>query len=126
MPEIPLQFPWQVAEGGYRWVESHPIREPEQVRRPFLTHGRPIGAGGFRVMQYLPLSAFSGLFRVFADTEPNHDGIKAFADRFGPLGGDLVNPILLHDQPTRPRRHWSGTSSAGSCRSVPPPSWCRS
>jgi hypothetical protein len=99
MPDIPLQFPWRVAEGGYRWVESHPIREPDQVRRPFLTHGRPIGAGGFRVRQYLPLSAFSGLFRVFADTEPNHDGIKAFADRFGPLGGDIAEQIPLYDQP---------------------------
>jgi transposase-like protein len=99
MPDIPLQFPWQVAEGGYRWVESHAIGDPDRVRRPFLTDGRPIGAGGFRVMQYLPLSAFSGLFRVFADTEPNHNGIKAFADRFGPLGDDIAQPISLNDQP---------------------------
>lgn len=101
MPDIPLQFPWQVAEGGYRWVESHPqpTTDRRQGRRPFLTHGRPIGAGGFRVMQYLPLSAFSGLFRVFADTEPDRDGIKAFADRFGPLGPDIAKQIPLYDQP---------------------------
>jgi hypothetical protein len=100
MPDIPLQFRWQVAEDGYRWLESHPVGGSDQMRDPFLTHGRPIGAGGFRLMRYQPLAAFSGLFRVFADTEPNHDGIKAFADRFGPLGGDLINPILLHDQPS--------------------------
>ena len=49
--------------------------------------------------EYQPLVAFSGLFRVFADTEPSHDGIKAFADRFGPLGGDIAKPIPLNDQP---------------------------
>jgi hypothetical protein len=87
MPDIPLQFPWRVAEGGYRWVESHPIREPDQVRCPFLTHGRPIGAGGF-----------SGLFRVFADIAPAPEAITAFADRFGPLGGNLAKQIPLYDQ----------------------------
>jgi hypothetical protein len=100
MPDIPLQFPWEVAESGYRWIDSGPITESGQARRPFLTHGRPIGGGGFRAMPYLPLSAFSGLFRVFADTEPNHNGIKAFADRFGPLGPDIEKPIPLHDQPS--------------------------
>jgi hypothetical protein len=50
-------------------------------------------------MQYLPLAAFPGLFRVFADTEPGRDGIKAFADRFGPLGRDIAKQIPLYDQP---------------------------
>jgi len=99
MPDIPLQFRWKVAEDGYRWLESHPVDESEQMRHAFLTHGRPIGAGGFRVMQYQPLAAFSGLFRGFADTEPSRDGIKAFADRFGPLGGDIEKQIPLYDQP---------------------------
>src|SRR5688572_23692689 len=68
MPDIPLQFRWQIAEDGYRWLESHPINASEQNRDLFLAHGRPMGAGGFRVMRYHPLAAFSGLFRVFADT----------------------------------------------------------
>ncbi|MCD6072886.1 MAG: hypothetical protein K0S42_3402 [Microvirga sp.] len=101
MPDIPLQFPWRVAEGGYRWVDAHPMSESRQERRPFLTDGRPIGAGSFRVLQYQPLGAFSGLFRVFADTESSRDGIKAFADRFGPLGGDIAASIPLYDQPHR-------------------------
>jgi hypothetical protein len=99
MPDIPLQFLWRVAEGGYRWLDSRPGFEPHQKRQPFLTDGRPIGSGGLRMMQYLPLAAFPGLFRVFADTEHSHDGIKAFADRFGPLGGDLAKQIPLYDQP---------------------------
>jgi transposase-like protein len=99
MPDIPLQFRWQVAEDGYRWLESHAVDGSDQTRQPFLTHGRPIGTGGWRLMQYLPLAAFPGLFRVFADTEPSGEGIKAFADRFGPLGHNIEKPIPLYDQP---------------------------
>jgi hypothetical protein len=99
MPEIPLQFGWRVAQGGYHWVDSHPVFEHNEQRQPFLTDGRPIGAAGHRVRQYLPLTEFPGLFRVFAETEPNQDGIKAFADRFGPLGGDIAKQIPLYGQP---------------------------
>jgi hypothetical protein len=99
MPDIPLQFPWQVARGGYNWVDSCPIGASGQDRRFLLTDGLPIGAGGLRVMQYQPLAAFPGLFRVFADNKPDRDGIKAFADRFGPLGGDLAQQIPLYDHP---------------------------
>jgi hypothetical protein len=98
MPDIPLQFPWQVAEGGYSWADSRPIGEG-QDRGSFLTDNRAIAAAGFRVLQYQPLAAFPGLFRVFADTEPSREGVKAFADRFGPLGGDLAEQIPLYDQP---------------------------
>jgi hypothetical protein len=98
MPDIPLQFRWHVAEDGYRWLESHAVDGSDQMRQPFLTHGRSIGAGGFRLMKYQPLAAFSGLFRVFADTEPSRDAIKAFADRFGPLGPDIAKQIPLYDQ----------------------------
>jgi hypothetical protein len=99
MPDLPLQFPWQVAEGGYGWVDSDPAFKPYQQHQPYLTDGRPVGTGGWRVMRYLPLAAFPGLFRVFADTAPGRDGIKAFADRFGPLGGDVAKQIPLYDQP---------------------------
>jgi transposase-like protein len=99
MPDIPLQFPWQVAEGGYRWVDSRPAFEPQREGQPFLTDGRPIGTGGLRMMRYLPLAAFPGLFRVFADTEPSRDDIKAFADRFGPLGRNIAEQIPLDDEP---------------------------
>jgi hypothetical protein len=96
MPVIPLQFRWSLAEGGYRWVDAHPSCE-HQVAQPFLTDGRPTGAGSFRTWPIQPLSS-SGLFRVFADTEPSRDGIKSFADRFGPLGPDIARQIPLTDQ----------------------------
>ena len=100
MPEVPLQFPWRVDEDGYGWIDSFPVTEGDGRRRPFLTDGRPIATGGFRVMQYQPLSAFTGLFRMFADTEPDQDGIEAFADRFGRLGGDIACTIPLFDKPS--------------------------
>jgi hypothetical protein len=99
MPDVPLQFRWRVAEDGYHWVDPDPVVEPEQHFQPFLTDGRPIGAAGYRVLQYLPLAEFPGLFRVFGETAPSHEGIKTFADRFGALGGDIAKQIPLPDQP---------------------------
>jgi hypothetical protein len=101
MPEIPLQFRWRVAQSGYRWLESNLISQSRQAREPFLTDGHPVGAGGFRVRPYHPLAMFPGLFRMFADTESSCDGIQAFADRFGSLGGDIAGSIPLYDQPRR-------------------------
>jgi hypothetical protein len=98
MPDIPLQFLWRVADGGYRWLDTRPGFEPHQPRQQFLTDGRSIGAEGFRVLQYQPLASFPGLFRVFTDSDPSPDGIKTFADRFGPLGADIATPIPLSDQ----------------------------
>jgi hypothetical protein len=98
MPDIPLQFPWQVAEGGYRWLETRPSLQPDTKRQRFLTDGRPTGAAGWRLQQYLPLSEFPGLFRKFADTEPSYEGVRTFADRFGMLGADISQRIALPDQ----------------------------
>jgi hypothetical protein len=99
MPDILLQFPCRVAKSGYTWVATHPAFGSDQRPASFLTDGRPIGAAGLRSMEYQPLAAFPGLFRVFADTEPSQAGIKAFADRFGPLGGNIERQIPLSDQP---------------------------
>ena len=99
MPDIPLQFRWQVAQGGYRWVDSDPSSSPTSSASPSSPTAGPVGAAGLRVLQYLPLAEFPGLFRVFGETEPSHDGVKAFADRFGPLRSDIAMQILLYDQP---------------------------
>lgn len=95
---ILLQFPWRVAKSGYAWVEARPAFDASQQPSWFLTHGHPLGTAGLHVSEYQPLVAFPGLFRVFADTDPSPDGIKAFADRFGPLGRTVEKPIPLDDQ----------------------------
>jgi hypothetical protein len=97
MPDIPLQFRWRVADGGYHWLETRPSLQPRQERIPFLTDRRPVGAAGWRVNDYLPLFEFPGLFRQFVDTEPSYDGVKGFADRFGTLGPDITEMIVLSD-----------------------------
>ena len=99
MSNIPAQLLWHVAQGGYHWVESHAWNEPADAKRLFLTDGRPTGAAGIGVRQYQPLAASSGLFRTFAETEPTLEGIKSFADRYGPLGADLLVRIPLYDRP---------------------------
>jgi hypothetical protein len=111
MPDILLQFPWRVAKAGYSWVQSMPALAASSQPASFLTDRRPIGTAGFRVMEYQPLVAFPGLFRVFTDTAPNQDGIKAFADRFGPLGPDVATEIPLHDEGD-PKRTLLGTGEA--------------
>ena len=97
MPDVPLQFTWEVAESGHRWVESHALDAPK-ARTRFLTTGRPIGSGVVQVRRYQPLSSCSGLFRDFAATEPSPEAIKAFADRYGLLGGSLLKHIPLHEE----------------------------
>jgi hypothetical protein len=98
MVDLLLQFPWRVAKAGYSWVQSHPVLGADQQPASFLTDGRPIGTAGLHVKEYQPMAAFPGLFRVFADTEPTQDGIKTFADRFGPLGRTIESQIPLDDQ----------------------------
>jgi hypothetical protein len=97
VPDVPLDFAWEVPEAGHRWVETQALGQGTDVRRHYLTPA--YGAGDrFRTLRYQPLSAFSGLFRNFAATEPSLDAIKSFADRFGLLGGNLRKRIVLYDQ----------------------------
>ena len=71
---------------------------PPAAPAPFLTDGRPIGAEGFRVLQHQPLAAFPGRSACSPRPSPASDGVKAFADRFGPLGPDVATQIPLSDQ----------------------------
>ena len=96
MPDDIVEFQWNVHEGGYRWIDTTSA-DAAPKRGPFLTDNRPIGARGFNVKRYKPLSIYSGLFRTFADTEPTSASIKAFADRFGLLGGDVATMVVLPD-----------------------------
>jgi hypothetical protein len=98
LPDVPLNFDWEVAEAGHRWLETHAMGQGAEVRWQFLTPAYDPGSERFRATRYHPLSAFSGLFRNFAATDPDLDAIKGFADRFGLLGGSLRKRIVLYDQ----------------------------
>ena len=98
MPDVPLNFDWEVAKAGHRWLQTHAMGQSPDVRWHFLTPAYGTGSERFLARRYHPLSAFSGLFRDFAATDSSLGAIKAFADRFGLLGGSLRKRIVLHDQ----------------------------
>ena len=97
MPHQSIQFQWDIHEGGYEWIEARlaELDGGPSDPGPFLTDSRPVGAAGFAVTRYNPLAEHSGLFRVFADIDPTEDAIKAFADRYGLLGGEAARIIVL-------------------------------
>ena len=78
-----ILFICHVPKAGFRWLETHPIPPTDQSRHWYLTPGREPGMRGGGGQTYNPLEEHTALFRVFADTEPSRDGIKAFAGRFG-------------------------------------------
>ena len=98
MPEVPLNFAWEVANAGHHWLQTHAIGQGTDVRWHYLTTSYATGGARFLARRYHPLSAFSGLFRNFAATDPSLDAINVFADRFGLLGGNLRKRIVLYDQ----------------------------
>jgi hypothetical protein len=98
MPDVPLNFAWEVAQAGHHWVETHAMDQGSDVRWHFLTPAVGTSGGAFRAVRYQPLAAYSGLFRNFAATDPSLNAIKSFADRFGLLGGNLRNRIVLYEQ----------------------------
>lgn len=101
-----FEFQWDVYNDGYRWIDTITANDEKQ-KGPFLTDGQRLGARGFAILRYNPLALFSGLFRVFAETEPTADGIKAFADKYGPLGGDAEKIITLHESHAK-KGHYVG------------------
>jgi hypothetical protein len=98
LPDVPLNFGWEVAKAGHRWLQTHAMDQGTDVRWHYLTPAHSTGSARFLARRYHPLSAFSGLFRDFAATDPSLDAIKVFADRFGLLGGSLRKRIVLHDE----------------------------
>jgi hypothetical protein len=99
MTEPSVLFVCHVPKVGFRWLETHPIPPTAQNRDWFLTVGREPAVRGGGGQTYNPLEEHTGLFRVFADTEPSRDDIKAFAERFGSLGGDTRTWVALYDEP---------------------------
>ena len=69
MPEVPLNFHWEVAEAGHRWIQTHAMGQGTDVRWHYLTPAYSPGSERFLALRYHPLSAYSGLFRNFAATD---------------------------------------------------------
>ncbi len=97
---------------GYEWVRTKEF--PSGREDLFLTPERPC-IGGQEGRSYDPLKAEPALFRTFADTEPSHDGIREFANEYGPLsrfGGATARMIYLVHYKARPELPDAGGEAA--------------
>ena len=86
MAEKSVEFWWDVASDGYRWVKAIAAGAGEEEL--FLTTGAPVGPIGYMRRRYQPLAERPGLFRIFADLDPTPDAILGFANAYGHLTRD--------------------------------------
>ena len=89
--EPSIRFTWKVAKGGYHWIKTKKGRVLCAVDA-----SKPDWRDIFDAYQttYRPLEERTGLFRTFAELQPNERHVLAFADRFGML---LAGDNLQHD-----------------------------
>src|SRR5262249_29596303 len=76
-------FHWFVQPGAYSWGKGAVF--PDEADYPALGVGYYPAPKAGRLRRYAPLRDRTGLFRVFAETEPTERAIVGFADRFGHL-----------------------------------------
>ncbi len=83
------EFHWLVHASGYQWVASAQLGQ--------LLVAKP--SDGSPPREYFPLRRYTGLFRTFANVEPDQRGVEAFAAEYGFLG-------LYERLPDRLARKW--------------------
>lgn len=99
-----IYFDWEVAESGYGWVNTTEVGGGDPITREkkpgrYLTTDFSIDVKTISLRRYRPLQEYTGLFRVFAETGPDPDAIKQFANRYGPLLGPNAAHIGLPHRP---------------------------
>lgn len=89
-------FLWRVDVKGYRWANVVAISEDGRngKRGRFLVSESALSPGDALVRAYDPLED-TALFRRFLDVDGTEEGIKRFADKFGPLGGPVAKAIAV-------------------------------
>ncbi len=97
-----ISFRWRVRKSGHQWIKTKPAN-PHAGREYYLLLTDNSAPGQvYEWSEYSPLKR-EWLFQEFAEIPQTEDGIRAFADEWGLLGGkaDLDNPseaALLHPQ----------------------------
>jgi hypothetical protein len=108
MTSVDQDFVWPVPEAGFAWVSTTiEIGKSRRQRQPILGEVCPRQAPAVG-RTYRPLHQYSGLFLVFADTDPTPEGVLLFAKRFGrltrpqtagrPAVDDAGRPVRLTDE----------------------------
>jgi hypothetical protein len=89
------EFFWYVQPGTYTWGPGPVFADDHKYAPDSIPPA--LGVGFLPVPEvrplrcYAPLREHTGLFRTFAETEPNEEGAKDFADRFGLLSAAPLN-----------------------------------
>jgi hypothetical protein len=96
-----FDFEWFVHAEGYNWLEADFSLDTagvqdrsqggsESGRMPWITvAGESTSLNLLARRKYFPLRDYSCLFRIFAETVPEAEGILAFANTYGLLGIEL-------------------------------------
>jgi hypothetical protein len=104
LPDNFVDFRWDVPEHRFEWVEiclqgaQQPCLVERRVPLDDISGARTLAPEtGASALDPFPRPLnITGLFRIFADTEPTREGIQHFANRYGRLGvgfsGPLENP----------------------------------
>src|SRR5690349_6725913 len=92
------EFTWAVDLHGYDFFELR----PEDNERPGLViTGRTVTR---ELRYYTPLSQFPGLYRTFSSLEEGASAVRAFADQYGLLGGEISGTVPVTEEPAPYRR----------------------
>jgi hypothetical protein len=105
----PFQFGWQVPEDGYR-CERIPVdkRVPGgPTSEMWLVESTPVGVSTM-VRWHQPLNENTGLFREFAQVDVTPEGVIAFANRYGSLGGELGQLVTLGNRRAKEKSVYRG------------------
>lgn len=101
------EFSWPVPEGGHQWIEAASASDDYWGKEEFLVEkAEPRSRKGIRL--HYPLRDHPALFKTFAYTDPNTEGILRFADRYGVLGGPCSMPLKAESGDKRAFQHRIG------------------
>jgi hypothetical protein len=90
----PFQFSWEVPETGYQCKQAYRDNDAKPESEQMLVEHAPDGVSR-RVRRHRTLREETALFREFAKVDLTPEGVIAFANRYGTLGGNVRQPIKI-------------------------------
>jgi hypothetical protein len=102
----PFQFAWEVPEAGYRCERGFAVDSQGQVgpkSEVMLVELTPVGVSRM-VRRHQTWNENTGLFLEFAQVDVTPEGIIAFANRYGALGGKLRQMVILGNRKTTEKK----------------------
>jgi hypothetical protein len=111
----PFQFAWEVPEGVYQCEQGYALdaEKPELS----LVERTPIGVARKGRLHRI-LREESGLFLEFAKVDLTPEGVIAFANRYGALGGKLRRPVTIGSPRAKQQSVYSGEALGAWFREI--------